>query len=45
MQIFGAIGSQTSVPTVVQRWTEAKDNGDEIDRSTTMIEKKYYKSC
>ena len=33
------------VPTAAQRWMKVKYNGDEIDCGTTMIEKKYYKSC
>ena len=32
-------------PTAARRWMEVKYNGDEIDCGTTMIEKKYYKSC
>lgn len=30
---------------VVRRWIEVKHNCDEFDCDTTMIEKKYYKSC
>ena len=36
---------QDTAPTAAQRWMKVKYNGDEIDCSVTVIEKKYYKSC
>ena len=32
-------------PTAARKWMKVKYNGDEIDCGTTMIEKKYNKSC